>query len=97
MYHGEKVAFGVLTQLVLQKTDAQTLEEVLGFLARVELPMTLAQLGITEIREETLRKVAEAACVPTQSTKNLSPDITAEDVYQALLEADRIGREYLAR
>ena len=96
MYHGEKVAFGLLTQLVLAQTDDDRISEVLSFMKSVDLPMTLAQLGITEVHEETLRKVAEAACVPTQSTKNLSPDITADDVYNAILEADRIGREFLS-
>lgn len=37
---------------------------------------------------ETLKKVAEAAVVPTQSTKNLRADITAQEVYDAILEAD---------
>ena len=46
---------------------------------------------------ETLKKVSEAAAVPTQSTKNLRADITAQEVYDAILEADRIGRDYLAR
>ena len=46
--------------------------------------------------KETLKKVAEAAVVPTQSTKNLRADITAQEVYDAILEADRIGRDYLA-
>ena len=50
-----------------------------------------------EIVPETLKKVAEAAVVPTQSTKNLRADITAQEVYDAILEADRIGRDYLAR
>ena len=59
--------------------------------------MTLAQLGVAEVVPETLHKVAEAACVPTQSTKNLRADITAQEVYDAILEADRLGREWLAR
>lgn len=97
MYHGEKVAFGVLTQLVLEKASDHEMENVLAFMKDVGLPMTLAQLGVREVAEETLRKVAEAACVPTQSTKNLRADITAEEVYEAILEADRIGRAYLVR
>ena len=63
------------------KADAQTLEEVLGFTARVEAPMTLAQLGVTEIRRSPAQGGRRPA-LPTQSTKNLSPDITAEDVYR---------------
>ena len=97
MYHGEKVAFGTLVQLVLEKAPQEELEQVLGFLRDTGLPLTLAQLGVKEIVPETLKKVAEAAVVPTQSTKNLRADITAQEVYDAILEADRIGRDYLAR
>lgn len=95
MYHGEKVAFGTLTQLVLEKAPREELEQVLAFMKDVGLPMTLAQLGIKEVVPENLRQVAAAACVPTQSTKNLRADITAQEVYAAILEADRIGRAYL--
>jgi glycerol dehydrogenase len=38
--------------------------------------------------------VAEAACVPTQSTKNLPFPVGADEVSKAILEADRLGREY---
>ena len=97
LYHGEKVAFGTLVQLVLEKAPQEELEQVLAFLRDTGLPLTLAQLGVKEIVPETLKKVAEAAVVPTQSTKNLRADITAQEVYDAILEADRIGRDYLAR
>lgn len=97
MYHGEKVAFGLLVQLVLEKAPREELEPVLDFLRDTGLPMTLAQLGVAQVVPETLRQVAEAAVVPTQSTKNLSPDLTADDVYAAILEADRLGREHLAQ
>ena len=91
------MAFGTLVQLVLEKAPQEELEQVLGFLRDTGLPLTLAQLGVKEIVPETLKKVAEAAVVPTQSTKNLRADITAQEVYDAILEADRIGRDYLAR
>jgi glycerol dehydrogenase len=57
----------------------------------VGLPTTFAKLGIENVVEENLRKVAEAACVPTQSTKNLRADITADEVYEAMLQANRLG------
>jgi glycerol dehydrogenase len=96
-YHGEKVAFGTLVQLVLEKIREEELNEVLAFMKSVGLPMTLAQLGVKEIDKDSLKKVAQAACVPTQSTKNLSADIQAEDVFGAILEADKIGSAYLAQ
>lgn len=94
-YHGEKVAFGTLVQLVLEGEPREELDEVLDFMACVDLPMTLAQLGVVQVDEENLRRAAEAACVPTQSTRNLSPEITAEEVYRAIRRADEIGRERL--
>lgn len=96
MYHGEKVAFGTLTQLVLENAPKEEMEEVLAFMKNVGLPMTLADLGITDIKEDEIRKVAEAACVPTQSTKNLRADIIPDEVYAAIMEADKIGKAFKA-
>ena len=96
MYHGEKVAYGVLTQLVLEHAPEEEIKEVLTFMQSIGLPMTLADLGITDVKEEEIRKAAEAACVPTQSTKNLRKDITADEVYAAIMEADRIGTAFKA-
>lgn len=96
MYHGEKVAFGTLAQLVLEKASEDEMNQVLAFMKDVGLPMTLADLGITDVKEDEIRKVAEAACVPTQSTKNLRKDITADEVYAAIMEADKIGTAYKA-
>ena len=95
MYHGEKVAFGTLVQLVLEGSVPDELEQVLSFLKDTGLPMTLAQLGIDQPDRELLKKVAEAACVPTQSTRNLRADITPDEVLEAILEANRIGGNYL--
>ena len=88
---------GTSDRLYVFEAPQEELEQVLGFLRDTGLPLTLAQLGVKEIVPETLKKVAEAAVVPTQSTKNLRADITAQEVYDAILEADRIGRDYLAR
>ena len=94
MYHGEKVAFGTIVQLVLENAPEKEMNEVLTFMKAAGLPMTLAQLGVTEIKEDELKKVAEAACVPTQSTKNLRADITPLEVADAIIKADKIGSEF---
>ena len=93
MYHGEKVAFGIIVQLVLEEAPFAEIREVLNFMESVGLPTTLAKLGIVDVKEEELRKVAEAACVPTQSTKNVRAHITADEVYTAIMMADEMGRE----
>lgn len=55
LYHGEKVAFGTLAQLVLQNSPMDEIETVLGFCQRVGLPVTLAQMGVKEDRRENRR------------------------------------------
>ena len=89
--HGEKVAFGLLAQLVLEKVSDEEFNRILDFSIAMGLPVCFADLGITDVKEAELRKVAEAACVKTQSTKNLPFEVTEEDVYQALLMADKRG------
>ncbi|MEG1254367.1 glycerol dehydrogenase [Clostridium sp.] len=90
--HGEKVAFGTLVQLVLENGCKDELNEVLDFLISVGLPVTLADLGITNVIEAEIRDVAKAACVKTQSTKNMPFLVSEEDVYNAIMKADEIGR-----
>lgn len=90
--HGEKVAFGLLAQLILEKAPKEEWDTVLNYIKSVGLPSCLADLGITDVKEEEIRKVAEAATVPTQFTKNVRADITADEVYEAIMAADAAGK-----
>ncbi|MDQ0256968.1 putative oxidoreductase [Evansella vedderi] len=49
--HGEKVAYGILVQLALEK-NFDEIEKLLPFYADLKLPVTLAQLGVGEGRLE---------------------------------------------
>ena len=94
MYHGEKVAFGTLVQLVLQNAELEVLEEVLDFCQSVGLPTTLAELGIQKVVPEEIRAVAEAACAPGETIHNMPMEVTPDKVYAAILAADALGRLY---
>lgn len=94
MYHGEKVAFGTIVQLILE--NAPELNEVIEFCISVGLPVTLEQLGITNKSEENIKKVAEAACVKTQSTKNMNFQVDAEMVCKAIFKADQLGKSKMS-
>ena len=52
MYHGEKVAFGTIVQLVLEDAPTEKLEEVLGFCIELGLPVTMKELGVAELTRE---------------------------------------------
>lgn len=49
--HGEKVAFGVICQLVAENAPREQLEEVLDFCKSVGLPLTLEDMGVEETEE----------------------------------------------
>lgn len=94
IYHGEKVAFGTIVQLILE--DANELNEVIDFCISVGLPVTLEQLGITDKSQENIKKIADAACVKTQSTKNMPFPVDADMVSAAIFKADELGNAKLS-
>lgn len=96
LYHGEKVAFGTLVQLVLENADNEEMEDVLDFCNAVGLPTTLADLGIKEVKVEEIMEVAKLACSPDDTLGNMPFAVTAEDVYAAIMGADALGRAYKA-
>ena len=56
MYHGEKVAFGTLTQLVLENVPEEELEDIILWCIEVGLPVTLAELGAGNVTDEDVYK-----------------------------------------
>lgn len=94
LYHGEKVAFGTLVQLVLENVPTEELEEVINFCLDVGLPVTLADLGITEPKAEELMEVARLACADGDTLHNMPFPVTPESVYAAILVADELGKLY---
>ena len=93
-YHGEKVAFGTLVQLVLENAPTEKLEEVLGFCMEVGLPVTLGELGVEDTSRERIMAVAESACAPSDTMGNMPFTVTPSMVCDAILAADALGRYY---
>ncbi len=95
MYHGEKVAFGTITQLVLENVPADELEDIIDWCIELGLPVTLKELGIENPTKEKLMAVAEAACAENDTLHNMPFEVTPESVYAAILAADRYGKYFL--
>lgn len=91
LFHGEKVAFGTLTQLVLENAAIEEIEEVINFCRSVGLPTCLADMGVKEVTKEKLMPVAEASCAEGETIHNMPFEVTAEAVLAALLTADKLG------
>lgn len=58
----KRVAFGVLSQLVLENVSTEDLEEVVEFCINIGLPVTFEELGIKKLDEEKLMEAATLAC-----------------------------------
>ncbi len=90
-YHGEKVAFGTLTQLALENAPMEEIREVVQFCKSVGLPTTLADLDAGDVSEAQLREVAKAASIESETIHNMPFKVTADDVYAAIITADKLG------
>lgn len=98
MYHGEKVAFGTLVQLVLENSPLEEIEEVLDFCVQVGLPVTLEELGVHATGDELNEKimaVAELSCAEGETIYNMPFDVDSDKVFAAIMAADQLGREWL--
>lgn len=94
LYHGEKVAFGTLTQLVLENAGQESLEEVIGFCMDVGLPTTFAELGMARPDKDLLMEAAVRACSPDDTLVNMPFEVTPAMVYAAMVGADALGRYF---
>ncbi|MBF6166695.1 glycerol dehydrogenase [Streptomyces gardneri] len=90
--HGEKVAFGTVTQLVLEGAPASEIGTVLDFCAEVGLPTTLAALGLSDADDETLSAIAQRATAPGETIHNEPFTVDAAMVADALRAADALGQ-----
>lgn len=92
-HHGELVAFGTIVQLVMEGT---TLDKVLDYMKwahSVGLPVNLEELGLTNLSDEDLWKVAETAySVP--HIHNEPFDVEPEMIVSSIRTADEIGRKF---
>jgi len=94
--HGEKVAFGVLTQAVLENALMDEVLAIMQFYKTVGLPITLEEIGLENVTDEDLRKVADAATVPGETIHNEPFEVTSDMVLDAMKTADAIGKAYNA-
>ena len=92
--HGEKVAFGLLTQLVLEGQPRSVLHRVLGFATEVGLPITLADIGLTELPKEVLQKIAVRATAENDTIHNEPFEVRPDMVADAIMAADAMGRAW---
>lgn len=92
--HGEKVAFGVLAQLVLEGRPASAIREVQDFCFTVGLPICLEDLDLVKPSKDQIRQVAAAAVAEGETIHSTWFPVTADMVEAAILTADALGSNY---
>src|SRR5262249_8789540 len=93
-FHGEKVAYGLLVQLVLEGQPRAVLEQVLRFSTEVGLPITLAEIGLKEVPKELLQQIADRATAKGETIHNEPFEVRPDMVADAILAADAMGRTW---
>ncbi|WP_309601007.1 glycerol dehydrogenase [Leuconostoc citreum] len=85
--HGEKVAFGLLGQLVLSQSSSVLYQKYLKFLRALGLPVCLKDLGLTRDRQ-TLYQIAQEVLRPNETIHQMNLSLTAADIVNTLLQID---------
>lgn len=93
-YHGEKVSFGLLTQLVLEGQPSSEIEEVMNFSLQVGLPITLADVGLPSLPSDLLLRISERTVAEGETAHNEPFKVSAEAVADAIVTADAIGTKF---
>ncbi len=96
-YHGEKVAIGILVSLWLTDKSIDLIDEVYGFCQNVGLPVALEQIGLKDISDEDLVKVAKASVKEQETIYNEAIPVNADSVFKALKMADYYGKKFVMR
>lgn len=91
--HGEKVSFGIVTQLLLDPaTDMAAAAELVDFMAGLGLPVAMEDIGLDHVPEAELLSWCEKQCRPGSRLDCIAPDITAAELLRAIHSASVFGK-----
>jgi glycerol dehydrogenase len=93
LMHGEKVAFGVVTQLCLDDDfDADEKAAIVDFVIEIGLPVTFEELNLKNVTRERLQAIGDVCAGEGSLCHNHPFPVTAADVVDAMIAADALGR-----
>jgi len=92
--HGEKVAFGVIVQLMLEEHPKAVVDEVLAFSTSVGLPVTFEGIGLHGPSADVLHEIARRATAPGETIHNEPFPVSPESVVEALRAANAAGEGF---
>ncbi len=92
MMHGEKVAFGTLCQVYLERHGDAVLYDLMELCVELGLPVTLDELGIKTEREKKAELIAKGSLDKFWDAEPMK--ITTEDITDAILTVDSLGARW---
>jgi glycerol dehydrogenase len=93
LMHGEKVGFGIITQLCLDdELEVARKYEIIDFEIRLGLPVTFQELGLIDVTRERFEEIGQVCAGPGSLCTNHPFPVTAVDVVDAMIAADALGQ-----
>jgi len=91
--HGEKVGFGVISQLCLDEDmDVDEVYAIVDFEISVGLPVTFADLNVEEVTRERLKPIADVCAGEGSLCVNHPFEVSCDSVIDAMIAADALGQ-----
>lgn len=93
-YHGEKVGFGIISQLCLD--DDMTPEKsypIIDWEIAVGLPVTFAELNLAGIKRDRLKQIGDICASKGSLCESHAFEVTSDSLVDAMIAADALGRE----
>ena len=93
--HGEIVGVGILLQLRLEemknnnKLANQSINQLLGLMKKLNLPTTIAELGIDVFENNNLKKIAEFTCRDESEIHFLPFEINKQDIIDTITNFEK--------
>ncbi len=93
--HGEVVGVGILLQLKLEekknnnKLASQSIKQLLTFMKKLDLPTSIADLGINVFENNNLEKIAEFTFKEDSGIHSLPFEITQKDVIEIIANFEK--------
>ena len=93
--HGEIVGVGILLQLRLEEMKNnnnlanQSIKQLLLLMKQLNLPISIAELGINVFENNNLDKIAEFACKEDSDIHFLPFEINKQDIIQAIVNFEK--------
>jgi len=95
--HGELVGFGVIANIILENYSQIDIDRIIDFCIDVSLPVTLDELGVEDQSRENIKKAGKASFGMGSNMQNLAFDVTEEMATDAIIMADKTGKEHLSK